>query len=234
MAGERTVPLLPCVAIDEVEDFALALGFTTTYRQRRPNPYLAMRREDLDLHWFEQPGHRPEDSYGSCLVVVDDPGPLFDAFAVGLRERYGRLPLTGFPRITRPRPRRNYDGRTGFGLVDPGGNWIRVVRGGPVVDPAARGSRLARATAEAVVQADSRGDVDQAAMLLAGALRRAPDADPAERVEALALLAELSVRRGDPGTARAALAELDAVPGPEGAAARAQAAELTAQLGPSA
>ncbi|SFT53860.1 hypothetical protein SAMN05660657_01461 [Geodermatophilus amargosae] len=233
MAGERTVPLLPCGAIDEVQDFAVALGFTTTYRQRRPNPYLAVRREDLDLHWFEQPGHRPEDSYGSCLVVVDDPAELFEAFAAGLRARHGRLPLTGFPRITRPRPRRNADGLTGFSLVDPGGNWIRVVRGGAAgPEPS---SRLARSLADAVVAADSRGDVDQAARLLAGALRRAPDADPVERVEALAFLAELSVRRGDPGAARTALAELDAVPGAEeAAAARRQAAELAAQLGPTA
>jgi hypothetical protein len=48
MAGERTVPLLPCGAIDEVEDFAVALGFTTTYRQRRPNP-AAARRQAAEL-----------------------------------------------------------------------------------------------------------------------------------------------------------------------------------------
>ena len=96
MAGARTVPLLPCASIDEVADFAAALGSTTAYRQQRPDPYLAMRRDDVDLHWFALPGHRPEDSYGSCLLVVDDPAQLSDAFAAGLRERYGRLPLTGF------------------------------------------------------------------------------------------------------------------------------------------
>ncbi|MGY1653486.1 VOC family protein [Geodermatophilus sp. SYSU D01119] len=234
MAGARTVPLLPCASIDEVAGFAAALGFETTYRQQRPNPCLATRRDDVDLHWFALPGHRPEDSYGSCLLVVEDPAELSGAFAAGLRERYGRLPLTGFPRITRPRPRCNAEGSTGFSVVDPGGNWIRVVRGGAEPESAVPASRLARSLADAVVAADSRGDVDQATKLLAGALRRSPDADPVERVEALAFLAELAVRREEPAAAREALRDLAAVPLDAAqreatADARRQAQELSAQ-----
>ncbi|MEK8228763.1 hypothetical protein NKG05_26365 [Oerskovia sp. M15] len=41
MANESMVPLLPCASIDEISDFATALGFEVTYRQTRPNPYLA-------------------------------------------------------------------------------------------------------------------------------------------------------------------------------------------------
>ena len=235
MAGARTVPLLPCASIDEVADFAAAIGFETTHRQQRPNPYLATRRDEVDLHWFALPGHRPEDSYGSCLLVVDDPAELFDAFAAGLRERLGRLPMTGFPRITRPRPRRNAEGLTGFSVVDPGGNWIRVVRGAAEPASAAPVSRLGRSLADAVVAADSRGDVDQAAKLLSGALRRAADADPVERVEALAFLAELAVRREDGAAARQALRDLAAVPLDAAQRSttrevRGQADELAAQL----
>ena len=105
MTGERMIPLLPCASIDEIADFAGALGFTVTYRQIRPNPYVALRREDIDLHYFGMDGFRPEDSYGTCLIIAPDPKQLFDAFAAGLRSRYGRLPLDGFPRITRPRRR---------------------------------------------------------------------------------------------------------------------------------
>ncbi len=126
VTGERMIPLLPCASIDEIADFAVPLGFTVTYRQTRPNPYLALQREGIDLHYFGIEGFRPEDSYGTCLVVSPDPKQLFDAFAAGLRSRYGRLPMAGFPRITRPRRRKNADGFTGFSLVDPGGNWIRV------------------------------------------------------------------------------------------------------------
>jgi hypothetical protein len=200
MTGERTIPLLPCASIDEIADFAAALGFTVTYRQVRPNPYLALRREDLELHYFGIEGFRPEDSYGTCLVIAPDPKQLFDAFADGLRFRYGRLPLAGFPRITRPRRRKNAEGFTGFSLVDPGGNWIRVTGGHADDDPAAPSGRLGRALADAVVLGDSHGDVDQAAKILAGAVRRHADgAPPVEQVEALASTAEV----------RAAMQDLD-------------------------
>ena len=234
MAGERMVPLLPCASIDEVADFAGPLGFAVTYRQTRPNSYLALRREDIELHYFGIDGFRPEDSYGTCLVLAPDPKVLFDAFAAGLRTRYGRLPLTGFPRITRPRRRKN--GYAGFSLIDPGGNWIRVTA--TQADDAgedAPAGRLARTLADAVVLADSHGDVDQAAKILAGAVRRHPAADPPERVEALAYLVELSVRRDDVAGARDVLADLAAVelsPADRArvAGALAQAAELAAAL----
>ena len=155
MTGERMIPLLPCASIDEIADFAGALRFTVTYRQVRPNPYLALRREDIELHYFGIEGFRPEDSYGTCLVITPDPRGLFDAFADGLRVRYGRLPLAGFPRITRPRRRKNADGFTGFSLVDPGGNWIRVTAAQADDDaqPGAPTGRLARALQDAVVSA---------------------------------------------------------------------------------
>ncbi|TGJ97203.1 hypothetical protein DLJ96_04140, partial [Actinotalea fermentans ATCC 43279 = JCM 9966 = DSM 3133] len=135
MANETMVPLLPCASIDEIHDFAVALGFEVTYRQTRPNPYLALRRGGIDLHYFAMDGFRPEDSYGSCLVVVDDTEPLYEAWAAGLRALHGKLPLSGFPRITRPRRRANAGGLSGFSLVDPAGNWLRVVRRPEDPDP---------------------------------------------------------------------------------------------------
>jgi hypothetical protein len=206
------IPLLPCPSIDEIADFAAALGFAVTYRQTRPNPYLALRREDIDLHYFGMDGFRPEDSYGTCLIVAPDPKQLFDAFAAGLRSRYGRLPVEGFPRITRPRPRKNADGFTGFSLVDPGGNWIRVTAGQADDDAPPPQGRLARALADAVVLGDSHGDADQAAKILTGAVRRhGDDAPTVELLEALAYLLELAVRRRDPAAAREALTRIDAL-----------------------
>jgi hypothetical protein len=236
MSGERTVPLLPCASIEEMADFHGCLGFETTYRQQKPNPYLALRRDDLHLHYFALPDFRAEDSYGSCLVLVPDPGPLFEAFATGLRSRYGTLPLRGFPRITRPRRRKNADGHTGFSLVDPSGNWIRVFRDGAdeLPDDAGEESRLARGLADAVVLADSKGDVAQAAKVLAGALRRtAGEPASAERAEALAYLVELSVGLDDAAAAGAALDELDRLLLPadrDSVAARQQALELRQAL----
>ena len=195
MANERTVPLLPCASIDDIRDFMVPLGFTVTYRQLRPNPYLVVRREDLELHYFGIEGFVPEDSYGSCLVMVEDTEPLYEAFSAGLRATYGRLPLSGLPRITRPRRRKNMGNLTGCSLVDPGGNWIRVVRaaGSEVVsEPApaqAQGQptdkladrvvdKLSGALANAVVLADSKGDEGQAARILARAVSRETEAPP--------------------------------------------------------
>lgn len=215
MANERTVPLLPCASIDEIRDFYLLLGFEVTYRQLKPNPYLGLRREDLELHYFGMDGFRPEDSYGSCLVLVEDTKPLFEAFAAGLRARFGKLPLTGFPRITRPRRRKNVGNLSGFSLIDPSGNWIRVTRteaaDGTTDSAPATGGRLAQTLANAVVLADSKGDEGQAAKILGGALSHDRDATRVERVEALAYLAELSARLDHADRAREVLDELDAV-----------------------
>lgn len=212
----RTVPLLPCSSIDEIRDFYLPLGFEVAYYQQRPNPCVALRRGDLDLQYFGMDGVVPEESYSTCLVLVDDTEPLFEAFAAGLRASFGKLPLSGFPRITRPRRRKNAGNLSGFSLIDPSGNWIRVMRdssdgsaAGPVTS-AGDGSRLAQAHANAVVLADSHGNAAQAAKILGGALGRAAgdaDADAVERFEALALLAELRVRLDDPAAARAAIAD---------------------------
>ncbi|MBD5788023.1 hypothetical protein IF650_17850 [Cellulosimicrobium terreum] len=233
------VPALPCPDIDAVRDFWVALGFEVTYRQLRPNPYVSLRRGGFDLHYFGMDGIAPEDSYSTCIAVVDDTEPVFDAFAAGLRATYGKLPLTGFPRITRPRRRANAGGLTGFSLVDPAGNWIRVMRRPTAVDTTGHGpggrsgsvdptgptddsgrqaygarptGKVARAIDDAVVQADSHGDPAQARRLLEGALRRSgDDATAQERARALAYLAELAVRTDDRPAARAALDELDAV-----------------------
>jgi len=51
--------------------------------------------------------------------LVADTGAMFETFAAGLRARYGRIPVSGFPRITRPRPRKNAEGVSGFSLIDP-------------------------------------------------------------------------------------------------------------------
>jgi catechol 2,3-dioxygenase-like lactoylglutathione lyase family enzyme len=125
VANELTVPALPCRSIDEIEAFYTALGFTRTYRRVRPNPYLALRWEDIELHFFGIPDFDPQDSYGTCLVFVPDIGSTFRAFAEGMWGVYGKLLVSGIPRMTRPRNRKNAGGLTGFTVVDPGGNWIR-------------------------------------------------------------------------------------------------------------
>jgi hypothetical protein len=204
MANEVTVPLLPCASIDDIETFYGVLGFSTTYKQCRPNPCVGLQREDLHLQFFEIAGFDPEQSYGSCIVLTQDIAELHRAFATGMRAAYGKILVSGIPRMTRPRARKNADGVGGFSVIDPGGNWIRVFQNTatmPAQAPAPAG-RLAKALANAVVLADSKGDAGQAARILDSALAR-PQAgdDPVTHVEVLVYRAELAMALHDRETA---------------------------------
>ncbi|MEE1621654.1 hypothetical protein ACQ7DA_10735 [Zafaria sp. J156] len=219
LEGAWMVPALPCGDIDEMQAFWTALGLRTTYRQLRPNPYLALNRKGLDLHYFGMPGVDPEQSYSTCIVVVPDTAPVHALFTDGLRGLYGRVPVAGVPRITRPRKRANNAGLSGFSLVDPAGNWIRFTRR-PDAEHRPRavegrtewvsdgGGPLARAVENAVVIADSHGDVGQALRVLSGAVGRGAEEPLADRAAAWAYLAELRVCAGDAAGAREAADEV--------------------------
>ncbi|WP_280400473.1 VOC family protein [Nocardia carnea] len=214
MAHEITVPLLPCRSIDEIVEFYTMLGFTQTYYQVRPNPCVGLQREDFQLQFFGMPGFEPEDSYGSCVVLVPDTQELFEAFAAGMRAVHGKLLVSGIPRMTRPRKRKNADNHSGFTVVDPGGNWIRIFRspGADDADAPAVG-KLAKALENAVVLDDSKGDTQQAVKILDATLAREQGGAPAvELVEALAYRAELALRADDTTAAVDALTRARAVP----------------------
>jgi hypothetical protein len=173
VANELTIPLLPCPDIDEIASFYEMLGFAITYRQTKPNPHVALQREDIRLHFFGMDGFDPEQSYGTCLVIVQDTGPLYEAFAEGMRAKHGKVLISGIPRMTRPRLRN--DRYTGFSVIDPGGNWIRINKAEQ--EPEAK-SKLAKAMENAARQADARGDDRQALKILEGALKRADGSEP--------------------------------------------------------
>ncbi len=211
MANEVTVPLLPCASIDDIVTFYGILGFSTTYLQRKPYPCAGLQREDLHLQFFEIAGFDPEQSYGSCLVITSDIAELHRAFATGMRAAYGKVLVSGMPRMTRPRARKNADGLGGFSVIDPGGNWIRVFQK-PATMPApppAPAGRLAKVLANAIVLADSKGDVGQAARILDSALARPQaDDDPVTHLEVLVYRAELAMVVHDRETATEMLARV--------------------------
>lgn len=213
------IPTLPCRALDDSLPFYRALGFDVTYRQERPNPYAAVRRDDIELHLFGVPEFDPAQSMHSVIVLVPDTAALHAAFAAGLREAFGKVPVSGIPRMTRPR--RMQGTRGGFMVVDPGGNWLRISRqrtesdadldGGPQDRPAEEEGRLARVVAAAARQADSHGDEAAGIRMLETGLTRHAAAPPAQRVPALVYLAELHVRTGDRDAAAAVLAQVGAL-----------------------
>ena len=203
----RMVPLLPCADLDEALAFYGALGFEVTYRQYRPYPCAGFRRGPLDLQVYGMPDWDPLLSHSTCIVLVDDTEELWREWADGLRGRYGKIPVAGLPRLTRPRRRANADGASGFSLVDPSGNWIRVFGEGSA--SAAATTPLGRALDNAVVLADSRGDAAQALKVLSGAERRADETTSAQdRTAALTFIAELQERLGDDAAAAATRARL--------------------------
>jgi hypothetical protein len=203
MANEITVPLLPCRSIDEIVEFYAMLGFTQTYYQKQPNPCVALKREDLNLQFFGIADFKAEDSYGSCLVIVQDTEELYRAFAAGMRATHGKLLVSGIPRMTRPRKRKNADNFAGFSVIDPGGNWIRIMASkAEPEDSDAAPSRLAKMLQNAVVMGDSHGFDERAVQILDDALERNQDTAPAtDLVEALAYRAELALREADPAAA---------------------------------
>ena len=209
MANEITVPLLPCRDIDEIVEFYSMLGFSRTYYQALPNPYVALKREDIQIHFFGIPDFNPEDSYGSCLVIVRDTGELYRAFAEGIRAVRGKLLVSGIPRMTRPRKRKNADNHSGFTVIDPGGNWIRIMAAKPEADATkAVPSKLAKSLQSAVVMGDSHGFDPRAAQILDAALERDKDmASATDLLEALAYRAELALRVDDTASAARALTQ---------------------------
>ncbi|MCW5878121.1 MAG: VOC family protein [Anaerolineales bacterium] len=205
MADERTYPCLPCADIDVSVAFYESLGFKRTYRQLRPNPYAVVAREDLHIHLFGMEGFNPADSYGTVIVVVPDPDALYQAFAAGLRQHYGKLPVKGIPRLLRPR--KKYGTVRGFSLVDPGGNWLRVSKlGDEESQPSREATALAQILEVAARLGDAHGDEAQALKTLETGLARYKDAAAPDLARAYLYRAELAVRTDNSELARSSLA----------------------------
>lgn len=207
MANERTYPCLPCRELDESIDFYISLGFRKTYRQLRPNPYAVVALEDIHIHLFGMDGFNPEDSYATVIVVVPDPDELYRDFAAKLRATYGKLPVKGFPRITRPR--KKFGTVSGFSLIDPGGNWLRISKLGDSEeeDSAEEKDGLMGFLNVATRLGDAHGDEALALKTLENGIKRFPDAPAIERARAYLYRAELAVRTRDMELARSSLTQ---------------------------
>ena len=211
MTGALTIPILPCRDVDDATAFYEALGFARTYRQIRPNPYVVVARDDIHIHLFGIDQFEPENSTGNVIVAVPDPDALYESFAAGLWNAFGKLPSAGIPRILRPRKR--FGTVRGFSVIDPGGNWLRFSKLGDTEEDAKKqqGTGLARVIENAARQGDARGSDPDALDVLNRGLERFPDAPATERVRALLYRAEIAVRLDDAALASSSLAEAQAV-----------------------
>jgi hypothetical protein len=189
-----TVPILPCINIEETLTFWTSLGFVTTYKQTRPYQYGVVQRGGAALHFGGVKGMTPEtNQYTGCLVAVQNAAAAYKSFTMCLKELLGRVPHVGLPRISRMKP-----GATRFTLTDVAGNAVIFVsRGERDQEEWEKAehtypSRLAKAIALAVRFRDYKNDDAMAAKVLDNALRHI-DGEPAEQVaEAWIIRAELA------------------------------------------
>jgi len=208
---ETTIPLFPCVSLDETLDFYQTLGFEVIFQQKDPYMYGAVRLGGFDLHFSRLTMYGAKKAFGACLVFLPEVGPYHRTFADGLRVKYGQVPTAGFPRITRLR--RDH---TRFKVFDPSGNMVIYInRDEP---DAVYGwseenlSELAQALENAVFLRDTYANDRSAAKVLDVALARYESADPVDRARALAARAELAVAMGDAERAQAVRLELQQIP----------------------
>jgi hypothetical protein len=205
MANERTYPILPCSELDESISFYETLGFRKTYRQVRPNPSAVVALEDIQIHLCGIEGFNPADSYGSVIIAVPDPDGLYRAFAAGLRAEYGKLPVAGIPRILRPR--KKYGTVSGFTVIDPGGNWLRIYKLGDSEEESSleKVGGLAQIIRVAARLGDAHGDEATALKTLENGLKRFPEAPAVERAKAYLYQAELAIRMNNRDLAQSSL-----------------------------
>ncbi|WP_437805906.1 hypothetical protein [Sorangium sp. So ce1078] len=213
MGEVTTIPVLPCVSMRDTLAFYGALGFEVTHQQTTPNVYAATRRGDVHLHFMGLKKLDPRESYSTCLVLVTDVERLHGTFAEGLRQAYGKVPIAGFPRISRMKK-----GQSRFTVVDVAGNSVIFIkRGAPDdYDEGAAGSRsdsrLGRALRAAARLRDFKNDDAAAAKVLDAALARKEADAPLERARVLAARLEIAVALGEEARARTLRAELDEAP----------------------
>ncbi|MGA4838671.1 bleomycin resistance protein [Streptomyces sp. G45] len=214
---EKTIPLLPCQAIQPVVDFYTALGFATTFLQKAPYAYAVVERGPVELQFFGMKGYEPTESYSGCYILTDDVDALHTAFRDGLKAAYGKVPRRGLPRIG-PLKDMSYGVRQ-FLMTDPGGNCVRV--GQAISDDQSHRrppkGTFARALHIADLYTDSKGDLEGAAKVLDRALALTDERPtPAQLVRMLVLRGDIAQRLGDDGLAARLCARAAEVELPDG------------------
>ncbi|MEU6563432.1 glyoxalase [Nocardia nova] len=207
-----SIPVLWSGDLPVTTEFYRALGYSVPHEQTRPYHYGVVERDGHQMHFGPTPkdAGSAEAAHVSCLVMIDDAELWHAEFSARLRERYGRVPGRGTPRITRFR-----SGQTRFTVVDPAGNSIIYIQHDEP-DVEYGGSRelggLARVLDNARILRDFKTDEQAAARVLEVGLRRfRHTATPQEHARALAVLIEIHLAADDAENAAQRRRELEAL-----------------------
>ena len=114
---DRATANLPSRDFAATAAFYGALGFSERYRG---TGWMILDRGTVTLEFFPHPSLRPDSSWFSACLRLDD----VDAFMEACRAAGVPEAATGFPRIHAPERR---DGLYMGALVDPDGSLLRVI-----------------------------------------------------------------------------------------------------------
>lgn len=189
-----TIPVLKYVAIADTLTFWETLGFKITYRQDRPYKYAVIERNGCQLHFHHNKSADISTPDNSCLIIVNDIEDVHQEFSGRLKSKFGRVPSSGLPRISRMKPT-----QTRFTITDPSGNAVILIQHG-VKDESDYDSvdqkdlaEFDKSIALAVRLRDFKEDYPAAARVLDNALNKAGiEVAKDQKAEALILRAELA------------------------------------------
>jgi hypothetical protein len=199
----QTIPILPCVSIEETLAFWESLGYKITYKQTHPYQYGVVKRNGYELHFGRIKSMvATNNAYTGCLVIVNNAAGTYKVLSTDLKKRYGKVPHTGIPRISRMKP-----GATRFTLTDVSGNSVIFVSAGEEDQEIweqtenKKQNRLQKAVALAKRFRDYKNDDEAASKILDAALTLAKDNDPA-LAEALVMRIEIASHTAEQARAK--------------------------------
>jgi len=194
-----TIPILPCVSIEETLLFFQALGFEITYKQTHPYQYGVVERGGHQLHFGRLKGMDAANNfYTGCLIAVPNAGYVYHEMTQRLKQHIGRVPHAGIPRVSRMKP-----GTTRFTLTDVSGNSIIFVSRSEQDQETwekaenKNQSKLQRAIAIAIRFRDYKDDDEAAIKTLDAALKKTNNENSVAIAEALIMRIELAERAAD-------------------------------------
>ncbi len=119
----NVIPILPCTDIRTQTAFYQQLGFEVKGLYVSPNPYAVVQFGEIELHFWGNRKLDPSGNSSMCFIRVDDVDAINALFTGNLKKHFGKIPRSGFPRITKVR---DLLADRRFTLTDVGGNTFFV------------------------------------------------------------------------------------------------------------